>query len=222
MPITIHESEIEEFLVDNWQHIFNFRFLERQKETEIGIIDILGYDDEKHEYVVIEIKTDDCDDSTVGQIQRYMGWIAKTLCKKPERVRGLIFTREVSKSLECALSVIPNVELYVYQLQPRIFKIKRNVELENENIGYEGLGDYFIAKKDPNLFYEFKQYPEKETAPDMVIVFRDGAEIKRVAVDDIDYENPWRLVHSGIAELGDEIHVISNRKRIAQMTICNK
>jgi len=71
--------------------------------------------------VVIELKRNSTD-KTLGQILRYMGWVNKKLCKKNQKVKGIILAETKNNRLEYALTIVPNV----------IFKkMKLNVEIED-------------------------------------------------------------------------------------------
>lgn len=100
---------------------------ERQNEKnghfdtqEVGEIDFLAIDQNK-DLVVIELKIESTD-VTLGQILRYMGWVNKNLCKKNQKVKGLIIAEIKDNRLEYALTVTPNVTFR---------KMKLNVEIED-------------------------------------------------------------------------------------------
>ncbi len=71
-------------------------------------MDFLAKDKEGN-FVVIELKISGTD-KTLGQIQRYMGWVKKYLCKNSQEVRGMIISENRDKKLECALEVAPDVK----------------------------------------------------------------------------------------------------------------
>ena len=66
-------------------------------------------------FVVIELKRDQGDDETFGQLSRYMGWIAENK-DQPEGVpvRGIIIAAQITPKLEAAASTNPNVRLVEY------------------------------------------------------------------------------------------------------------
>jgi len=66
--------------------------------------------------VVIELKVSRGYDRVVGQLMRYVAWIKKNLAEKDQRVRGIIVAREISEDLILACSLVPDVELFEYQL----------------------------------------------------------------------------------------------------------
>ena len=57
--------------------------------TDTGPIDILAVGKDKQEVLVVELKKGRASDSVVGQIQRYMGYIAE-IAEEHQRVRGVI------------------------------------------------------------------------------------------------------------------------------------
>ncbi|MCK9267067.1 endonuclease NucS [bacterium] len=100
---------------------------ERQNEyighfdtLEVGILDFLAVD-ENNDFVVIELKRKS-NDSTLGQILRYMGWVKVNLCKNNNKVKGLIIAESKDNKLEYALHVVENV---VFK------KMKLNVEIDD-------------------------------------------------------------------------------------------
>jgi len=133
------QSKIEALEVQHYQSLIhrNFNPLfkgelkyhdpDRQNEKnghfdtqEVGVIDFLAID-QNTDLVVIELKRDSTD-VTLGQILRYMGWVNKNLCKKDQKVKGIIIAETKDNRLEYALTVIPNVTFR---------KMKLNVEIEN-------------------------------------------------------------------------------------------
>ena len=133
------ESKIEALEVQHYQSLIhsNFNQLfgrkleyydpERQNEKnghfdtqEVGTMDFLAIDQNK-DLVVIELKRESTD-VTLGQILRYMGWVNKNLCKKDQKIKGLIIAEIKDNRLEYALTVTPNVTFR---------KMKLNVEIED-------------------------------------------------------------------------------------------
>jgi len=133
------ESKIEALEVQHYQSLIHRNFNqifrrkleyydpERQSEKnghfdtqEVGIMDFLAIDQNK-DLVVIELKRESTD-RTLGQILRYMGWVNKNLCKKDQKIKGLIIAESKDNRLEYALTVTPNVTFS---------KMKLNVEIED-------------------------------------------------------------------------------------------
>lgn len=82
--------------------------------TAVGQIDILATDAEGA-FVVLELKRARSPDYTIGQLSRYMGCIKQTIGKNRE-VHGVIVAKEISDNLKYAISVIPNVSLFEYEV----------------------------------------------------------------------------------------------------------
>ncbi|MFZ6718654.1 endonuclease NucS domain-containing protein [Undibacterium sp. Ji49W] len=82
--------------------------------TAVGPIDILATDAEGT-FVVLELKRARSPDYTIGQLSRYMGWIKQTIGKNRE-VHGVIVAKQISDNLKYAISVIPNVSLFEYEV----------------------------------------------------------------------------------------------------------
>jgi RecB family endonuclease NucS len=135
------ESKIEALEVQHYQSLIHRNFnqifggklkyydIERQNEKnghfdtqEVGIIDFLTID-QNGDLVVIELKRESTD-QTLGQILRYMGWVNKNLCKKDQKVKGLIIAESKDNKLEYALTVTPNVTFR---------KMNLNIELEESS-----------------------------------------------------------------------------------------
>lgn len=86
-------------------------------------IDILGIDTDRN-LVVIELKVSRGYDRVVGQLMRYVAWIKKNLADETQSVRGMIVARQISEDLLLACSLVPEVELYEYQLSLSLNRIK--------------------------------------------------------------------------------------------------
>ena len=63
---------------------------------------------------MIELKKNQTSDDTVGQLARYMGWIKEH--KKDFSVRGIIVAGQFDKKLNYAMKVVPNIEVFLYQV----------------------------------------------------------------------------------------------------------
>lgn len=91
------ETYLQEFIVSNWDKTPLAKTLDIYVEDEekavefntgVGEIDILARDRVKGDWVVVELKKGRSDDTVVGQILRYMGWIRKHKARTGEKVRG--------------------------------------------------------------------------------------------------------------------------------------
>lgn len=83
----ISEKDIELAIVDNLilEEALNIQVLENQYQTDLGIIDILGYWPSKNSLVVIELKKGLVDENAVGQIMRYMAAISELIVELKTR-----------------------------------------------------------------------------------------------------------------------------------------
>jgi hypothetical protein len=119
------ESQLEDFLVENWDKTElgkkydlieeDGELISQQYRTEIGIIDILAEDKKSKQLVVIELKKNQTSDDTVGQLTRYMGWLEEhktngTLTK------GIIIAAQYDNRLYYALKKVKDVEVYLYRV----------------------------------------------------------------------------------------------------------
>ena len=123
------EDELEGFIYANWDSIPLFSRLEkfnlpqsypgRQVPTDIGTIDFLAKDRSTGQFVVIELKRDKSSDDTIGQILRYMGWVAKKLANgNQEQVRGIIICQKQDERLKYAVSCLgERISVFEYQVK---------------------------------------------------------------------------------------------------------
>lgn len=126
------EKQLEDFIISNWE-LSGFgeslellfsedgELISQQYRTSIGPIDILARDRNTGDYVVIELKRNQTSDDTVGQVQRYMGWVKKEL--NNPGVRGVIVAGKFDKKLEYALEMAPSVDVYLYEVD---FKLREH------------------------------------------------------------------------------------------------
>jgi restriction system protein len=61
-------------------------------------------------------------DVVVGQVQRYMGYVAEELAEKEQKVAGVIIALEDDLRIRRALAVAPNITFYKYQVSFKLFK----------------------------------------------------------------------------------------------------
>jgi RecB family endonuclease NucS len=81
-----------------------FHVVGRQYPTAVGTIDLLAKDAEGI-YVVIELKRGRTSDRVIGQIARYLTWVAQRLGRgKESSVRGIIVGQDFDKHFDAALS----------------------------------------------------------------------------------------------------------------------
>ena len=88
----------------------------RQYSTETGPLDLLAQRKDKKEFLILELKRDKTSDVAVAQTLRYMGYIKKTLATNNETVKGCIIGTKEDKNLVNAISMVPDIDFYRYNL----------------------------------------------------------------------------------------------------------
>jgi RecB family endonuclease NucS len=83
--------------------------------TAVGPIDILAID-ETGAFFVFELKRAASPDYAIGQLARYMGWVKQTI-GKDRAVYGVVVAKPISDKLRYAVSVVPNVTLFEYEVE---------------------------------------------------------------------------------------------------------
>jgi len=74
--------------------------------------------------VVIELKVSRGYERVVGQLRRYMGWIAKNHAEPGQSVRGVIVAREISEDLALACRGLNDVEIFEYEMSVSVKKVQ--------------------------------------------------------------------------------------------------
>lgn len=115
------EKHLEDYIEKFWKEtVFgkNYNLYEngRQFRTDSGPLDLLAQSKDKSEFLVLELKRDKTSDLAVVQTLRYMGYIKKTLAKNNERVKGCIIGTQEDKKLVNAISMVPDIDFYRYEL----------------------------------------------------------------------------------------------------------
>lgn len=120
------ESHLEEFIFSNWSNMNWGRSL-RLFETSLSsgrqfpagrwIIDFLAIDNETNDLVVIELKRGQTSDATIGQVQRYMGWVRNNIAEDGQNVRGIVICHEVDDSLRYGVLPSGDVEVLTYSVK---------------------------------------------------------------------------------------------------------
>lgn len=125
------ERHLEDFLIHNWAQTPLGRDYDiyqdeentgRQFQTDTGFIDILAVSKDRRELLVVELKKGRASDAVVGQIQRYMGFIAEDIAEDHQRVSGVIIALEDDLRIRRALKVAPNIEFYRYEVKFDLIK----------------------------------------------------------------------------------------------------
>ena len=115
------EKHLESYIEKFWdQTIFgeDFDIYEngRQFPTETGPLDLLAQKKDKSEFLVLELKRDKASDVAVAQTLRYMGYIKRKLATDNEKVRGCIIGTQEDKNLVNAISMVPDLDFYRYNI----------------------------------------------------------------------------------------------------------
>jgi restriction system protein len=126
------EKHLEAFLVANWNQTElsrDFSIYEeegepvgQQYETDAGPIDILAISKDRKRLLVVELKRGRATDVVVGQVLRYMGYIKEQIAEADQTVEGAIIALEDDQKLRWALTVVPSVAFYRYQISFKLMK----------------------------------------------------------------------------------------------------
>ncbi|MBI3741625.1 MAG: DUF1016 family protein [Chloroflexi bacterium] len=126
------EEHLEDFLVENWEQMEfgkEYNIYEEEGEpvgqqypTDTGPIDILAVSKDKKKLLVLELKKGRASDVVVGQILRYMGYVQEELAENDQKVKGVIIALEDDPKIRRALAMVPNIEVYRYQIAFKLIK----------------------------------------------------------------------------------------------------
>ena len=127
------EKHLEDFLVYNWpQTELSKKYdlvsdegvvVAQQYQSDTGPIDILAISKDKKEYLVVELKKGRTSDVVVGQTLRYMGFVKNELATSGENVRGVVIALEDDLRLRNALSMVPSIDFFRYQVDFKLIGI---------------------------------------------------------------------------------------------------
>ena len=127
------EKHLEDFLVANWKNTLlgkQFNIFEdegekvgQQYQTDSGAIDILAVSKDNKTLLVIELKKGRASDVVVGQTLRYMGYVKDMLAEERQTVRGVIIAAEDDQRMKRALSMVPSIDFYRYEMT---FKLRKD------------------------------------------------------------------------------------------------
>lgn len=84
-------------------------------QTNVGAIDILATSP-SNDFYVFELKLGRGADAALGQILRYMGWVARHLANQ-HKVFGVVLAADISEKLRYAATQVPQVRLMEYELR---------------------------------------------------------------------------------------------------------
>ncbi len=127
------EKHLEAFLIQNWQQtelgkqydIYeeDGELLGQQYPTDTGPLDILAISKDRQTLLVVELKRGRASDVVVGQALRYMGYVQDELAESGQAVRGVIIALEDDQKLRRALSMVPLVDFYRYEISFKLLKV---------------------------------------------------------------------------------------------------
>jgi restriction system protein len=126
------ESQLEEFIVENWNRLSlgkNYEIVKEDGEiigqqyvTPVGRIDILAKNKNGKEWLVIELKKGKSSDHIIGQTLRYIAWIKENEAGADENVKGLIITKDQDEKLKYSLKATSDIESMTYSVDFQLNK----------------------------------------------------------------------------------------------------
>jgi len=129
------EKQLEDFIVENWNNtIFGKDYdiyldengnYGKQYPVDTGRIDILAKNKNSNDFLVLELKKGRTSDETLGQIQRYMGYVQHEIAPNNE-VKGVIIGLRDDLKLKRALSINSQIKFYKYEVS---FKLTEGGDL---------------------------------------------------------------------------------------------
>jgi hypothetical protein len=133
-PSVVSERAVEQHLHDHWDGTEFARLgIELSSEEKHGLpcrqvltprntIDLLGYREAAREWWVFELKKGRSSDAVVGQVQRYMGWIAGQ-ARPREQVRGAIIVGRPDENLRSSVASNEKLSLWRYDGDLRVTRV---------------------------------------------------------------------------------------------------
>lgn len=134
-PGVLTEKALEQHLQDHWDATeFASLGIELASEERHGLpgrqvltprntIDLLGYREAAREWWVFELKKGRSSDAVVGQVQRYMGWLAASHARPREQVRGAIIVGRVDENLKASVASNDRLTLWRYDEELRVRRV---------------------------------------------------------------------------------------------------
>ncbi len=127
------EKHLEDFLVQNWNQTElgqKYDIYEEEGEmvgqqypSDTGPMDILAISKDKKELLVVELKRGRVGDAVVGQVLRYMGFVKDELAEPNQTVKGIVIALEDDIRIRRALSIIQNIDFYLYKISFKLEKM---------------------------------------------------------------------------------------------------
>jgi len=132
----VKEQHLQQYLVNHWDQMELSDQWEIYSDaddpeagiefsTGIGRPDILLTHTSKDRVCVLELKKGRTSDRAVGQLLRYVGWVRDNLedlegVSADSDVEGRLIVNKTSEKLEYAISAVPDLMLYEYEMQVRL------------------------------------------------------------------------------------------------------
>lgn len=125
------ERHLQDFMADNWGKIplsQDWAIYAEEGDDDAGVeypcdvgsIDILARHKNGRDWLIIELKRNQTNDDTVGQVLRYMGWVKAEKAGPDEKIHGLIIARDANQKLLYALNAVKDVDLELYEVEFRL------------------------------------------------------------------------------------------------------
>jgi RecB family endonuclease NucS len=92
----------------------------RQVLTPVSAIDLLGYEPSRRRWWVFELKRGRPADRVVGQVSRYLGWMAEERAGHGESAVGAIIAGESDARLRYAVRANEKLSLWEYDAELRV------------------------------------------------------------------------------------------------------
>ena len=90
-------------------------------QTDTGPLDILAISKDRKTLLVVELKKGRASDAVVGQTLRYMSYVSEELAESDQTARGLIIAHQDDQRIQRALSLVPSIDFYRYQVSFKLF-----------------------------------------------------------------------------------------------------
>lgn len=121
------EKLLEDFMVEHWERTpFGLEYellkseqgacIGQQYRTDTGPIDLLALSKDKRRFLVIELKKSEAKSDAIGQILRYMDYIAQEEANDDQTVEGAIIATQRHLGLERAMNQVPGLSFYQYNV----------------------------------------------------------------------------------------------------------
>ena len=131
------ERHLHDFLFDNWSRTQlgevwdlveeggDIKGYGYERPTSVGKIDLVARHKTEPRWLVIELKRAQTSDNTLGQVQRYMGWVMHELAERGDSVEGLIIGLEEDERLRYALKAARGIRFMRYEVDFRLVEAER-------------------------------------------------------------------------------------------------